>query len=76
MTGRKTLGEVQAELEAALGAGPAGEGQVAESLRRFLAAGAGKGKSESSDPVLPRPVGSQTPSSNQITQPPAAEHGR
>lgn len=39
MTGRKTLREVRAELEAALGAGPAGDDEVAESLRRFLAAG-------------------------------------
>jgi hypothetical protein len=39
MTGRKTLAEVRAELEAALGAGPAGGGEIAESLRRFLAAG-------------------------------------
>ncbi len=41
MTGVKTLGQVRAELEAALGAGPAGQGEVAESLRRFLAAGSG-----------------------------------
>jgi hypothetical protein len=39
MTGRKTLSEVRAELKAALGAGPAGDDEVAESLRRFLAAG-------------------------------------
>jgi hypothetical protein len=39
MTGRKTLSEVRAELEAALGAGPTGDSEVAESLRRFLAAG-------------------------------------
>lgn len=38
MTGRKTLREVRKELEAALGAGPAGDGEVAECLRRFLAA--------------------------------------
>ena len=43
MIGRKTLGEVRRELEAALGKGPAGEGEVAESLRRFLTAGAGQG---------------------------------
>jgi hypothetical protein len=36
MTGHKSLTEVRAELEAALGAGPVGEGRVAESLRRFL----------------------------------------
>ena len=39
MIGRKTLGEVRAELEAAMGKGPTGHGQVAESLQRFLAAG-------------------------------------
>src|SRR5262245_19589236 len=38
-SGRKTLGEVRAKLEAALGAGPSGGGRVAESLRRFLAGG-------------------------------------
>jgi hypothetical protein len=43
MTGRKTLREVRAELESALGAGPAGGGQVAEALRRFLAAGSESG---------------------------------
>lgn len=37
MTGHKSLTEVRAELEAALGAGPVGEGHVAESLQRFLA---------------------------------------
>lgn len=37
MTGHKSLTEVRAELEAVLGAGPVGEGHVAESLRRFLA---------------------------------------
>lgn len=42
MTGGKTLGQVRAELEAALGAGPAGAGEVAESLRQFLAAGPGE----------------------------------
>ncbi|HEX3146683.1 MAG TPA: hypothetical protein VHR66_01190 [Gemmataceae bacterium] len=39
MTGRKSLDKIRDELEAALGAGPAGDGEVAESLRRFLAAG-------------------------------------
>ena len=39
MMGRKTLAEVRAELEAALAQGPAGSGEVAESLRRFLAGG-------------------------------------
>lgn len=42
MTGRKTLSEVRVELEAALGAGPTGDGEVAESLRRFLAAESGR----------------------------------
>lgn len=37
MTGRKTLREIRAELEAAVGTGPPGGGDVAESLRRFLA---------------------------------------
>ena len=53
MMGRKTLGQVRAELEAALGEGPAGGGEVAESLRRFLAAGAGEGGTP--DPSLQRP---------------------
>jgi hypothetical protein len=44
MTGRKTLGEVRAELESALGSGPAGDSQVVKALRQFLA-GAKKGKS-------------------------------
>ena len=38
MMGHKTLGEIRAELEAALGRGAAlrsGHGEVAESLRRF-----------------------------------------
>lgn len=39
MIGHKPLGEIRAELEAALGAGPTDGGQVAESLRRFLAGG-------------------------------------
>jgi len=39
MTGRKTLSEVRSELEAAFGAGPTGDDEVAESLRRFLGAG-------------------------------------
>lgn len=37
MTGRKTLKEVKAELEAAFAAGPPGNSEVAESLRRLLA---------------------------------------
>jgi hypothetical protein len=40
MTGRKSLNEIRAELEAALGAGPAGDSEVANSLRRVLAGGA------------------------------------
>ena len=45
MTGRKSLAEVRAELEAALGSGPPGGGTVAESLRRFLSGKtAGEGK--------------------------------
>ncbi len=39
MMGHKTLAEIRAELEAALGHGsalPSGQGDVAESLRRFL----------------------------------------
>ncbi len=43
MTGRKSLADVRAELEAALGSGPPGDGVVAESLRRFLSATAGPG---------------------------------
>jgi hypothetical protein len=39
MTGRKSLSEVRSELEAAFGSGPTGDDEVAESLRRFLAAG-------------------------------------
>lgn len=53
MIGRKTLGEVRAELEAALGKGPSGEDQVAESLRRFLAAG----PDASRTPPTPLPTG-------------------
>jgi len=41
MTGHKTLAQVRAELEAALGAGPTGGSEVAESLRRFLVSAAG-----------------------------------
>jgi hypothetical protein len=39
MTGRKSLGEVRAELEKALPEGPTGDGEVPESLRRFLSSG-------------------------------------
>jgi hypothetical protein len=58
MTGRKTLREVRAELESALAAGPAGEGDVAEALRRFLAAGRGGRPNQS----LPRTAGADRPS--------------
>jgi uncharacterized Ntn-hydrolase superfamily protein len=43
MIGRKTLSQVRKELESALGQGPSGEGEVAEALRRFLAAGGSRG---------------------------------
>jgi hypothetical protein len=49
MTGPKTLGEVRAELEAALHGGPAGKGEVRESLRRFLAAGSSGQGTQSHD---------------------------
>lgn len=55
MIGRKTPAEVRAELEAALGAGPAGEGEVAESLRRFLSAGGDASRE------VPRQAGNGTP---------------
>ena len=76
MTGRKTLGEVRAELEAALGTAPAGEGQVAESLRRFLAAGTGKGGTP--PPVLPPTKGARRgrPKGLAPEPPPAAERDR
>lgn len=51
MTGRKTLAEVRAELEAALGGGPKGDGVVADSLRRFLAAG----RDQTETPPRPTP---------------------
>jgi hypothetical protein len=54
MTGHKSLTEVRAELEAALGAGPVGEGHVAESLRRFLAARAKDGDSQKPPPKTSR----------------------
>ena len=61
MTGRKTLKEVRAELEAALGAGPAGDTEVAESLRRFLATGP-KRKGTPNQP--PHPAGGASPISD------------
>jgi len=44
MIGKKSLAEIRAELEAALGKGPDGDSSVAQSLRRFLAGKSGKGK--------------------------------
>jgi hypothetical protein len=52
MIGHKKLSEVRAELEAALGGGPPGTGEVAESLRRFLAAGTVEGNKASSNPAV------------------------
>ncbi len=49
MTGRKTLAEVRAELEAALRAGPTDDSDIAKSLRRFLAARPTPRPSESVD---------------------------
>jgi hypothetical protein len=69
MTGRKTLSEVRAELEAALGAGPAGATPVAEALRRFLANGTHKNESPKKSrhrtkgiPATPREPGPAAPS--------------
>jgi hypothetical protein len=73
MTGRKTLKEIRAELEAALGAGPAGDTEVAESLRRFLAAG-GKPKGTPDQPL--HPIGGASPVSERshpAGAPPAGE---
>jgi hypothetical protein len=64
MTGRKTLSEIRAELEAAFGAGPAGDDEVAESLRRFLAAGR-KGKSTPNSVMTP-------PTEEKIESPPTS----
>jgi len=73
MTGRKTLREVRAELEAALGAGPAGDDEVAESLRRFLAAGR-NGKGTPNQPLHLTGGASLVPESSQPTgAPPAGE---
>jgi hypothetical protein len=55
MIGRKTLGELRKELEAALGERPAGAGEVVESLRRFLAAGPNRGGTPNLAPHRPRP---------------------
>jgi hypothetical protein len=75
MTGRKTLGEVRAELEAALGAGPAGDGEVAESLRRFLAAGSG-GQSTPNQALDLTDGASQVSGSSQPTDAPPASDGK
>ena len=61
MTGRKSLNKIRDELEAALGAGPAGNTEVAESLRRFLAAGQ-KRKDTPNQPVTP--TGGASPASD------------
>ena len=80
MTGRKTLGEVRAELEAALGTGPPGESPVAESLRRFLAAGARKGGIPTPPPAPALPptkgAGRGRPKGLVPQPPPAAERDR
>ena len=68
MTGHKRLAEVRAELEGALGAGPAGTGEVAESLRRFLAAGT-KGKSTPQQKKR-RPAGPKPPVTPESPAPP------
>jgi hypothetical protein len=68
MMGRKTLGEVRAELEAALGVGPIGGGEPAESLRRFLAAGTGQ---TDAPPGLPsRPIQPAAPASEDAERSP------
>jgi hypothetical protein len=59
MTGRKKLSEIRAELEAALGSAPIGEGDVVEALRRFVAANPPQGtepKKSSSPKRKPKPV--------------------
>ena len=78
MMGRKTLAEVRAELEAALGTAPAGDGQVAESLRRFLAAGTGKGGSPIPPKAQPPTKGARRgrPKGLAPEPPPAAERDR
>lgn len=53
MTGRKTLAEVRAVLEAAVGAGPVGGGEVTAALRRFLAAGPGTPTAGPTPPAPP-----------------------
>jgi hypothetical protein len=55
MIGRKTLGELRKDLESALGERPAGEGEVVESLRRFLAAGPNGGGTPNLGRQRPRP---------------------
>jgi len=73
MTGRKSLSQVRAELEAALGSGPAGDTEVAESLRRFLAAGR-KGKGTPNQPLQPTGGASQVSEKSKRTgAPPTGE---
>jgi hypothetical protein len=67
MIGRKTLGEVRAELEAALSKGPTGDGQVAESLRRFLAAGPDTIRTPNQTP-LPTGTATVIPETSQPTR--------
>lgn len=73
MTGRKTLDKIRDELEAALGAGPSGDTEVAESLRRFLAAA----KNRKGTPNQPlHPTGGASPASDgtqPTSAPPAGE---
>jgi len=73
MTGRKTLDKIRDELEAALGAGPAGSSEVAESLRRFLATGP-KRQGTPNQPLHQTGGASPASDSNQPTPaPPAGE---
>lgn len=76
MTGRKTLAEVRAELEEALGAGPAGDGDVAESLRRFLASGPGKPVTPNRAAAVTGGTGQGSGTSQVSEAPPAGERGR
>jgi hypothetical protein len=71
MMGRKTLGEVRAELEAVLDAGPTGKSEVAESLRRFLAG-------DNAPDSTPQRIEGDDPSplGRKATQPPAVGPGR
>ncbi len=71
MIGRKTLAEVRRDLEAALCEGPAGEGEVVESLRRFLAAGPNRGGTPKLAPQRTRP----TPARSGTEQGPLGQAG-